>query len=221
MICLRLHIILHVVSIAVIHFVNDTTPSSSQRASNDHYYEQDWSVPEDSVTIPTKSSRKHQHQQQQQQITSININNHTNNPPSSLMSNSLTTSLSNTATCTTTALPRGRISRLKPKEDAYVVNVGSNTDINSISISSSYTIAHHCDTLTVPTAATMPLSSSTQDTLPAMQTLQNHGQQQRPELVARPYPIIDDNKPFVCQQCGLAFSREKAMLSHTKVRLYK
>lgn len=30
------------------------------------------------------------------------------------------------------------------------------------------------------------------------------------------YPVIDDKRPFVCQQCGLSFTREKAMLSHTK-----
>ncbi|XP_037947301.1 zinc finger protein 418-like isoform X2 [Teleopsis dalmanni] len=30
------------------------------------------------------------------------------------------------------------------------------------------------------------------------------------------FPIIDESKPFVCQQCGLAFAREKALLSHTK-----
>lgn len=30
------------------------------------------------------------------------------------------------------------------------------------------------------------------------------------------FPVIDPKKPFVCQQCGLSFAREKAMLSHTK-----
>lgn len=30
------------------------------------------------------------------------------------------------------------------------------------------------------------------------------------------FPVIDAKKPFVCQQCGLSFAREKAMLSHTK-----
>ncbi|ALC45436.1 CG7987 [Drosophila busckii] len=30
------------------------------------------------------------------------------------------------------------------------------------------------------------------------------------------YPVIDDSKPFVCQQCGLAFAREKALVSHIK-----
>jgi len=31
------------------------------------------------------------------------------------------------------------------------------------------------------------------------------------------FPVLDDSKPFVCQQCGLAFAREKALVSHTKV----
>ena len=31
------------------------------------------------------------------------------------------------------------------------------------------------------------------------------------------FPVIDENKPFVCQQCGLSFAREKALSSHVKV----
>lgn len=31
------------------------------------------------------------------------------------------------------------------------------------------------------------------------------------------FPVIDENKPFVCQQCGLSFAREKALLSHVKI----
>lgn len=130
----------------------------------------------------------------------------------------ITSSLSNTVTTTaSTAPPRGRISRLKPKEDAYVVDVANNCDINGSSMASAYSIVH-CDALTVPTTTTTTMELTTQDTMPAIQTIQNHTHQQRQE-VARHYPIIDDNKPFVCQQCGLAFSREKAMLSHTKVRM--
>lgn len=30
------------------------------------------------------------------------------------------------------------------------------------------------------------------------------------------YPILDPRKPFVCQNCGVAFTREKALESHTK-----
>lgn len=184
----------------VIHFVTDNT-SSSQRTSNDHYYEQDWSVPEDSVTIPTKSSRKHQ--QHLQHITSIS------NQHNIMLENTLTPSSSDilTSTQTTATPPRGRISRLKPKEDtSYVVEVQNNCSSNEMIIASAYSIVG-CDTLSANTA-TVKLS---QDNAPAL--LENNEVQN-----VLHYPVIDDSKPFVCQQCGLAFSREKAMLSHTKVK---
>ncbi|XP_065371592.1 uncharacterized protein LOC135963597 [Calliphora vicina] len=184
-----------------IHFVTDTT-SSSQRTSNDHYYEQDWSVPEDSVTIPTKSSRKHQQQPQQlQHITSISNQ-------QIMMENTITSSSPQdvlTTTQTTTAPPRGRISRLKPKEDtSYVVEVPNNCSSSEMIISSAYSIVE-CDTLSASTAA-VKLS---QDNTPAL-----HENDEEHNVLH--YPVIDDSKPFVCQECGLAFSREKAMLSHTK-----
>ncbi|XP_030762401.1 zinc finger protein 91 isoform X2 [Sitophilus oryzae] len=31
------------------------------------------------------------------------------------------------------------------------------------------------------------------------------------------YPVIDPKKPFVCQHCGVAFAREKALASHARV----
>ncbi|XP_055372506.1 zinc finger protein 616 [Condylostylus longicornis] len=31
------------------------------------------------------------------------------------------------------------------------------------------------------------------------------------------YPILDERKPFVCQKCGIAFAREKALLSHKRI----
>lgn len=31
------------------------------------------------------------------------------------------------------------------------------------------------------------------------------------------YPVIDPDRPFVCQKCGVSFAREKALLSHSKV----
>lgn len=30
------------------------------------------------------------------------------------------------------------------------------------------------------------------------------------------FPVTDARKPFVCQQCGLSFAREKALISHSK-----
>ncbi|KAM7359217.1 uncharacterized protein ACRADG_012923 [Cochliomyia hominivorax] len=184
-----------------IHFVTDTT-NSPQRTSNDHYYEQDWSVPEDSVTIPTKSSRKHQ--QQLQHITSISNQ-------QIIMENSITTTSTTssgnilTSTHTTTVPPRGRISRLKPKEDtSYVVEVANSCPSGEMIISSAYSIVE-CDTLSANTAA---VKLSQDNNAPAL--TENVDQN------VLHYPIIDDSKPFVCQQCGLAFSREKAMLAHTK-----
>lgn len=32
------------------------------------------------------------------------------------------------------------------------------------------------------------------------------------------YPVVDTKKPFVCQQCGVSFAREKALISHSRVR---
>lgn len=112
-----------------------------------------------------------------------------------------------TTTQTTTAPPRGRISRLKPKEDtSYVVEVANNCPSGEMIISSAYSIVE-CDTLSANTAA---VKLSQDNNTPALQ--ENDAQN------VLHYPIIDDSKPFVCQQCGLAFSREKAMLAHTKVR---
>lgn len=40
--------------------------------------------------------------------------------------------------------------------------------------------------------------------------------QQTPVVEAR-YPILDPRKPFVCQHCGVAFAREKALASHARI----
>lgn len=34
------------------------------------------------------------------------------------------------------------------------------------------------------------------------------------------YPVIDPTRPFVCQKCGVSFAREKALLSHSKVKFF-
>lgn len=169
-------------------------------------------MPADSVTIPTKSSRKQQQMQQQQQqeqhITSLANQQIT-------MDNCVTSNVTTTPSDSLCAQiisnppPRGRISRLKPKEDSYVVEVPNNCSASDIIISSAYSIVE-CDTLSGNTAAV----KLTQDNTNTLQMPQQQQQQQQNVLH---YPVIDDSKPFVCQQCGLAFSREKAMLSHTKV----
>lgn len=52
--------------------------------------------------------------------------------------------------------------------------------------------------------------------------MQQNDQQLEYEIaeVTERYPVIDPDRPFVCQQCGVSFAREKALLSHSKVRLY-
>lgn len=35
--------------------------------------------------------------------------------------------------------------------------------------------------------------------------------------VEEKFPITDDRKPFVCQTCGVAFTRQKALESHARV----
>lgn len=116
-----------------------------------------------------------------------------------------------TTQISTAAPPRGRISRLKPKEDSYIVEVPNNCTPSSNFITSAYSIVEY-DALSDTTAA---VKLSQDNPVPALK-VEQHQQQPQQNLVIH-YPIIDDSKPFVCQQCGLAFSREKAMLSHTKV----
>lgn len=166
-------------------------------------------MPEDSVTIPIKSSRKQYQQQHQLQQTTSHHQTTSDNHTTLI---DTTGSLPLTTTTTSTAPPRGRISRLKPKEDTYVVDVPNNctSSTGNINLAASYSIVQ-CDTLEQSTTTAIEY---TQDTTPALETTQ---QQQKKQIIH--FPVIDDNKPFVCQQCGLAFSREKAMLSHTKVSL--
>lgn len=33
------------------------------------------------------------------------------------------------------------------------------------------------------------------------------------------FPVVDPNKPYVCQHCGVGFAREKALSSHTMVHV--
>ncbi|CRL00943.1 CLUMA_CG014385, isoform A [Clunio marinus] len=46
---------------------------------------------------------------------------------------------------------------------------------------------------------------------------QDNMQQQLCNEYVEKYPITDPRKPFVCQHCGVAFTREKALESHTKL----
>ncbi|XP_052898819.1 uncharacterized protein LOC128305424 [Anopheles moucheti] len=36
------------------------------------------------------------------------------------------------------------------------------------------------------------------------------------EPIGTGFPIVDERKPFVCQQCGISFGREKALMAHSR-----
>ncbi|SPP82788.1 uncharacterized protein LOC117584906 isoform X3 [Drosophila guanche] len=89
---------------------------------------------------------------------------------------------------------RGRISRLKPKEEAtqYIV-ISDKTEAPELQ---DYMQSESMQTVVTTSTPIEP--------------------QPRADLPQPNYPVLDDSKPFVCQQCGLAFAREKALFSHTK-----
>lgn len=210
-------------SLLVMNFVTDTATNTSnhQRTTSDSYYE--LILPEDSVTIPTRSSRKvipqqqttssmesqlhEQAQQQQQPEHTSSTFDTTNSTTTTTMNSTISSFVTNLATPNASSAPRGRISRLKPKEDAYAMeelqNGCSSMTDSSLTISNFNAIESNALTAS---NATADLTLVTQTVAPVSE--------QKNEVH---YPVIDDSKPFVCQQCGLAFAREKAMLSHAKV----
>lgn len=40
-----------------------------------------------------------------------------------------------------------------------------------------------------------------------------------PQVEEPKFPIIDPSRPYVCQQCGIGFAREKALTSHTMIHV--
>ncbi|XP_017067200.2 LOW QUALITY PROTEIN: uncharacterized protein LOC108105239 [Drosophila eugracilis] len=86
---------------------------------------------------------------------------------------------------------RGRISRLKPKEESSQFIVISDKSGQS-------ELRQYMDT---------------EPAQPVVTTSQPIAVEPPPQPN---FPVLDDSKPFVCQQCGLAFAREKALVSHTK-----
>ncbi|XP_022209372.2 zinc finger protein 208 [Drosophila obscura] len=89
---------------------------------------------------------------------------------------------------------RGRISRLKPKEEntQYIV-ISDKTEAPELQ----------------DYMQSEPMQAVVTTSIPIEP-------QPRADLPQPNYPVLDDSKPFVCQQCGLAFAREKALFSHTK-----
>ncbi|KAH8381852.1 hypothetical protein KR009_000652 [Drosophila setifemur] len=81
----------------------------------------------------------------------------------------------------------GRISRLKPKEESSQFLEPAASELRDY-------LSGESSQAVVGTSQPIPVDHQPQPT----------------------YPILDEKKPFVCQQCGLAFAREKALISHTK-----
>lgn len=162
-------------------FVADTVPNQSN--SSENYYEQEWNMSAESVTTPTKCGQRLQGAKQ-------NIN--TCSPTSSKAAD---------------IQSRGRISRLKPKEEISTFEI---IDVQSARTSEASQLAYESIMDSVQSHTLSPLSGAiktTSDSIPAQDS----------DKQAQRFPIIDSGKPFVCQQCGLSFAREKALLSHGKV----
>ncbi|XP_068157474.1 uncharacterized protein [Drosophila tropicalis] len=143
-----------------------------QRQLDDHYYEQDWPL----------------YQQEQNQEQQCLIVSSSEVPQLMQQTNYMTENNTNVATPVASA-SRGRISRLKPKEETsqYIViteNVQNEPAQGQVVATS---------TLVEP------------DVVSASDP---------PEHLN--FPVLDEGKPFVCQECGLAFAREKALVSHIK-----
>ncbi|XP_030376106.1 RE1-silencing transcription factor [Scaptodrosophila lebanonensis] len=136
-----------------------------RRSIDDHYYDQDWSPcpdPVPSSTIQTADQTSYPHESN--------------------------TSLS---AVVVPAATRGRISRLKPKEE-YIV------------------IAEK------PALAELEYIESQQEQQSVISSLDLAHVAQPVQQPQPRFPVLDESKPFVCQQCGLAFAREKALVSHVK-----
>jgi len=149
----------------------------SQRQLDDHYYEQDWPL-----------YQQHQQQQEQEQAQQEMQQHH-----QILDESEVQLVASYPATVVPPAAPsRGRISRLKPKEESSQFIVISDK----------------------PAVTELRQYMEADASQPVVTTSQPIAVDPPPQPI---FPVLDDSKPFVCQQCGLAFAREKALVSHTKV----
>ncbi|KAH8361103.1 hypothetical protein KR200_007182 [Drosophila serrata] len=156
--------------------------NQGQRQIDDHYYEQEWPLYQQQQQDQEQEQVQHEQmlQQEQQQL---------------VCNNEVQFVASYTASVAPPPAPsRGRISRLKPKEESsqFVVI----TDKPASSELHDYMTSEPVPQPVVPTSQPMAI-----DPPPAPQPN---------------FPVLDESKPFVCQQCGLAFAREKALVSHTK-----
>ncbi|EDW42171.1 GM25840 [Drosophila sechellia] len=144
----------------------------TQRQLDDHYYEHDWPLFQQQPEQEHAQPNIHQQHQivEEGGIQLVASYPDTVAPPA--------------------APSRGRISRLKPKEESRQFIVISD--------------------------------KSAEDSRPYMEPEPAQPVVTTSQLIAvepppQPnFPVLDHSKPFVCQQCGLAFAREKALVSHTK-----
>ncbi|EDV90545.1 uncharacterized protein LOC6569668 [Drosophila grimshawi] len=110
---------------------------------------------------------------------------------------------------------RGRTSRLKLKEESsqYIV-IGS--DKPEAETETELPQYMHCEANCDQSLATnnnqLQSTSNNDVATAANDGAQGQGQGQ----ATLRFPVLDESKPFVCQQCGLAFAREKALVSHIK-----
>ncbi|EDW97562.1 zinc finger protein 236 [Drosophila yakuba] len=144
----------------------------TQRQMDDHYYEQDW---------PLFQQQQEQEQAQQEIHQQHQI----------VEEGEVQLVASYPATVAPPVAPsRGRISRLKPKEESSQFIVISDKSAGDSGAYMEPEPAQPVVTTSQPIAIDPPPQPN--------------------------FPVLDDSKPFVCQQCGLAFAREKALVSHTK-----
>uniref|UniRef100_A0A6P4ET55 LOW QUALITY PROTEIN: uncharacterized protein LOC108043959 n=1 Tax=Drosophila rhopaloa TaxID=1041015 RepID=A0A6P4ET55_DRORH len=145
----------------------------SQRQLDDHYYEQEWPLYQQQQE-QDQSQQEMQHHHQILEVGEVQL---LDSYPE--------------AVAPPAAPTRGRISRLKPKEESSQFIVISDK----------------------PIASDLRDYMDSEPAQPVVAT-------SHPIAVEPPpqpnFPVLDDSKPFVCQQCGLAFAREKALVSHTK-----
>ncbi|KAH8418038.1 hypothetical protein KR222_010847 [Zaprionus bogoriensis] len=155
---------------------------------DDHFYEQEWQLNQDQEQEQIQDQGAGQMEQEHLSVSSQVV------PQASYAAVS--------SVPAPTAV-RGRISRLKPKEEStqYIVIA----DKQAADDLQEYM---NCDELQPPLVANATATNAT-DNMDSSQAVEAADDASR-------FPVLDDSKPFVCQQCGLAFAREKALVSHIK-----
>ncbi|XP_064549205.1 zinc finger and BTB domain-containing protein 41 [Drosophila montana] len=159
-------------------------PQQQQRQADDHYYEQDWPLYQEQEDDQVQDQMQ---QMEQEQLVE---------PQASYAAVSAVSAP--TAT-------RGRISRLKPKEEStqYIVIAEKQPTDD---------LRQYMDCEELPLQP--PLTGST--SIEAAHSTQCPDGPVADGAETLRFPVLDESKPFVCQQCGLAFAREKALVSHIK-----